>query len=140
MATNVGERARGAAGMGGGWLMAQWKREPIWGTLMAAAAVLVVWQFIGTGGQANILRYINNVGGNPISTFQAIGAAAGVALVALGGLLHFFPPTHDLGDRMIRGVLKGLAVLFLGVPLLAGLVPHLPSLFGQLFAHFGLGA
>lgn len=131
MSTSGGDRARAA----GGWLSAQWKRDPLWATLMAFGAVMGIAYLIGPGGQATVLKSLHNVGKDPVATMQALGAGAALALGALAGLLHFFPPTHDLGDRMLKGLVKGLIVLFVGVPLLGWGITHMGDL-GQLAAGF----
>ncbi|HXM58302.1 MAG TPA: hypothetical protein VOB72_23075 [Candidatus Dormibacteraeota bacterium] len=120
MATTNSDRARAA----GGWLAAQWKRDPLWASVMAFGAVMGVLYVIGPGGQATVMKALHNVGRDPVATMQALGAGAALSLAALAGLLHFFPPTHDLGDRMLRGLLKGLIVLFVAVPLGSWAIAH----------------
>ena len=137
MAT-TGDRARAAAGAGAGWLTGMWRRDPLWGSLMLFGLVMGFLYVIGPNGQATVLSTLHNVGKDPVATMQALGAGAALALGALAGLLHFFPPTHDLGDRMLRGLVKGLVVLFVGVPLLGWGIQHHGDL-GQLAAGFNQG-
>ncbi len=132
MATNA-DRVCGAAGAGAGWLTGMWKRDPLWGSLMLFGGVMGLLYILGPNGQATVGHALQNVGKDPVATMQALGAGAALSLAALAGLMHFFPPTHDLGDRMLRGILKGLVVLFLAVPLGGWAIQHHADL-GQLAA------
>ena len=134
MAT-TGDRARAAAGSAGGWLAGMWRRDPLWASLMLFGAVMGLLYILGPNGQATVVHALQNVGKDPVATMQALGAGAALSLAALAGLLHFFPPTHDLGDRMLRGILKGLVVLFIAVPLGGWAIQHHGDL-GQLAAGF----
>jgi len=110
-----------------------WKKDPFWASIVVGGLVLGLLYMLGPTGRVTILGTIQHVGVDPVATAQAVGAAFAIVVLAAGGLCHFIPPLHDFGDRMLKGLGKGLVVLFIAVPLLSWGVQHHADL-GQLWS------
>lgn len=93
-----------------------------WKLFVALGALLLVVLAMSHGSRFSLGVDLHRLTTDPTGTLDDLAIRGGGVALLAGGILHFTPWTRTHGAAMVDGVLKGLAVVFIGVPLVLWVV------------------
>lgn len=112
--------------------------DGFWKLILMGAALLVALSVIGPSGRSHLMAGFSGFGTDPMGTIQFIGSRLGLVLLGIGALLHFTPWTRTHGAAIVEGVILGLGLIFVGLPVLGWVLTHRAEI-GAFFASLGIG-